>query len=221
MADRLTERAKKTLALASQEARKLGQPEVGSEHLLMGLLQEGTGVGFKVLEAEGLTYEQVRDQLGTVSRPGHELPSDHILPLSSEGEAVMGSAKRQARQLGHNYVGTEHILLGLTEVACNASRMLAERGFSVDRVRQHLFDILGCPQVRGPKMIEKIGRADSEKMKKFIGPGQVDQLVRQAIRFCWMALPAGKRNAQELEAQMRRLFERAMKDLREDDAAFR
>ena len=219
MADLFTERARKTLALADREARQLGQPQVDSVHLLMGLLQEGTGVGPQVLALEGLTYKQVRSHLGAAPQPLEEVPGDHSLPLSTEAQAVIESAKRQAEVLGHNYIGTEHILLGLTEVDGVASSMLTELGFSVARIRQ---EVLVCLGVGEPKMLESFSfSGDSEKIKEFIGPGQVDHLIRQAIQFCWMALPADKRNIQEMETQMRRIFERALKNLKEDDSAFR
>ena len=113
MLERLTERAKKVLALANQEAQRFNHEYVGTEHYLLGLVKEGTGVGANVLKNLGLDLHRVRLEVEKVVKPGPEMVQIAALPKTPRAKKVLEYALEEARNLNHNYIGTEHILLGL------------------------------------------------------------------------------------------------------------
>jgi ATP-dependent Clp protease ATP-binding subunit ClpA len=112
MFERFTDRARRIVVLAQEEARLLNHSWIGTEHLLLGLIAEGEGVAAKALEAVGMTIENTRERVQMVSSPGSSSPSGHI-PFTPDCKASLEIALREALTLGHNYIGTEHVLLGL------------------------------------------------------------------------------------------------------------
>jgi ATP-dependent Clp protease ATP-binding subunit ClpC len=112
MFERFTDRARRVVVLAQDEARLLNHNYIGTEHILLGLIHENEGVGAKALEALGVTLDAVREQVRDIIGEGNQTPSGHI-PFTPRAKKVLELSLREALQLGHNYIGTEHILLGL------------------------------------------------------------------------------------------------------------
>ena len=144
MFERFTDRARRVVVLAQEEARLLNHNYIGTEHLLLGLIHEGEGVGAKALESLGIGLEVVRGKVNEIIGEGTASPEGHI-PFTPRAKKVLELSLREALQLGHNYIGTEHLLLGLVREADGvASRTLAEIGCSVERVRGQVTQILSA-----------------------------------------------------------------------------
>ena len=114
MFERFTDRARRVVVLAQEEARMLNHNYIGTEHLLLGLIHEGEGVAAKALDSMGITLTGAREQVQDIIGPGQQAPSGHI-PFTPRAKKVLELSLREALQLGHNYIGTEHILLALLE----------------------------------------------------------------------------------------------------------
>jgi len=112
--ERFTDRARRVVVLAQEEARLLNHNYIGTEHILLGLIHEGEGVAAKALESLGISLEAVRSQVEEIIGQGGSSPSGHI-PFTPRAKKVLELSLREALQLGHNYIGTEHILLALLE----------------------------------------------------------------------------------------------------------
>ena len=112
MFERFTDRARRVVVLAQEEARLLNHSYIGTEHILLGLIHEGEGVAAKALESLNISLEAVRAQVEEIIGQGGSSPSGHI-PFTPRAKKVLELSLREALQLGHNYIGTEHILLGL------------------------------------------------------------------------------------------------------------
>src|SRR6266542_3752547 len=112
MFERFTDRARRVAVLAQEEARMLHHDHIGTEHILLGLIGEGEGVAAKALESLGISLEAVRQHVGEITGQGQQAPAGHI-PFTPCAKNVLELSLREALQLGHNYIGTEHILLGL------------------------------------------------------------------------------------------------------------
>jgi ATP-dependent Clp protease ATP-binding subunit ClpC len=142
MFERFTDRAHRTLALAQEEARALHQDRVGTEHFLLGLLREGEGVAAKALESLGISLETVRQQVQEIIGQGQQAPSGHIR-FSPRAKKVLELSRREALQLGHHYIGTEHILLGLIrEGEGVAAQVLVRLGADLSTVRERVIQLL-------------------------------------------------------------------------------
>lgn len=143
MFERFTERARKVVYLAQQEAARLGHNVVGTEHLLLGLLSEGEGVAAKALESLDIRLDKIRDEVEKIIGSGETNPFGEI-PFTPRAKRVLELAVDEGRQLGHNYVGTEHILLGLIrEGEGVAAQVLKNLGADLDRVRKEVIALLG------------------------------------------------------------------------------
>ena len=114
MFERFTDRARLVVVLAQEEARMLHHDHIGTEHILLGLIRGGDGVAARALESLGISLEAVRQHVGEITGQGQRAPSGHI-PFTPRATKVLELSLREALQLGHNYIGTEHILLGLLE----------------------------------------------------------------------------------------------------------
>ena len=142
MFERFTDRARRVVVLAQEEARHLDHNYIGTEHILLGLIHEGEGVAAKALESLGIALEGVRQQVEEIIGQGQQAPSGHI-PFTPRAKKVLELSLREALQLGHNYIGTEHILLGLIrEGEGVAAQVLVKLGASFDRVRQQVVQLL-------------------------------------------------------------------------------
>jgi ATP-dependent Clp protease ATP-binding subunit ClpA len=143
MFERFTDRARRVVVLAQEEARMLNHNYIGTEHILLGLIHEGEGVAAKALESLGISLEAVRQQVEEIIGQGQQAPSGHI-PFTPRAKKVLELSLREALQLGHNYIGTEHILLGLIrEGEGVAAQVLVKLGGDLNRVRQQVIAVLG------------------------------------------------------------------------------
>jgi ATP-dependent Clp protease ATP-binding subunit ClpC len=142
MFERFTDRARRVVVLAQEEARMLNHNYIGTEHILLGLIHEGEGVAAKALEALNISLEAVRAQVEEIIGQGQQAPSGHI-PFTPRAKKVLELSLREALQLGHNYIGTEHILLGLIrEGEGVAAQVLVKLGADLNRVRQQVIQLL-------------------------------------------------------------------------------
>jgi len=145
MYERFTERAKKVLELAMQEAQRFNHEYIGTEHVLLGLVKEGSGVGANVLRNMDVDLEKVRLEVEKIVQKGPDMVSMGKLPQTPRAKKVVEYAIEEARSLGHNYVGTEHILLGLLrEQEGVAARVLMNLGLKLDDVREEVLNLLGA-----------------------------------------------------------------------------
>ena len=142
MFERFTDRARRVVVLAQEEARMLNHNYIGTEHILLGLIHEGEGVAAKALESLGISLEGVREQVEEIIGQGQTAPAGHI-PFTPRAKKVLELSLREALQLGHNYIGTEHILLGLIrEGEGVAAQVLQKLGADLNRVRQQVIQLL-------------------------------------------------------------------------------
>ncbi|ASB86679.1 Clp protease ClpX [Bacillus glycinifermentans] len=148
MFGRFTERAQKVLALAQEEALRLGHNNIGTEHILLGLVREGEGIAAKALQALGLSPDKIQKEVESLIGRGQEMSqSIHYTPRAKK---VTELAMDEARKLGHSYVGTEHILLGLIrEGEGVAARVLNNLGVSLNKARQQVLQLLGSNESGG------------------------------------------------------------------------
>ena len=150
MFERFTDRARRVVVLAQEEARMLNHNYIGTEHILLGLIHEGEGVAAKALESLGISLEAVRQQVEEIIGQGQQAPSGHI-PFTPRAKKVLELSLREALQLGHNYIGTEHILLGLIrEGEGVAAQVLVKLGADLNRVRQQVIQLLSGFQGKEP-----------------------------------------------------------------------
>ncbi|WPF82852.1 ATP-dependent Clp protease ATP-binding subunit [Sanguibacter sp. 4.1] len=150
MFERFTDRARRVVVLAQEEARMLNHNYIGTEHILLGLIHEGEGVAAKALESLGISLDAVRSQVTEIIGEGQQAPSGHI-PFTPRAKKVLELSLREALQLGHNYIGTEHILLGLIrEGEGVAAQVLTKLGADLNRVRQQVIQLLSGYQGKEP-----------------------------------------------------------------------
>ncbi len=204
MFERFTDRARRVVVLAQEEARMLNHNYIGTEHILLGLIHEGEGVAAKALESLGISLEAVRQQVEEIIGQGQEAPSGHI-PFTPRAKKVLELSLRESRQLGHDYIGTEHILLGLIrEGEGVAAQVLVKLGADLNRVRQRVIELLqghrdeadpaasaalprqrGLPQEIIAARLHAIGaRLSAVEQRTGTGPdtGELDQQIEQVLR---------------------------------------
>jgi hypothetical protein len=144
--ERFTERARQVVVLAQEEARALGHSYIGSEHILLGLLREEEGLAARVLESLGVTLERVRAQVERIVSRGDEVTGGQQIPFTPRAKRVLELAQREALSLGQNYIGTEHILLGLArEDEGVATRILLDFDVDADTIRNEVIRMLSGP----------------------------------------------------------------------------
>ncbi|MFM1784708.1 MAG: hypothetical protein RLZZ579_985 [Actinomycetota bacterium] len=142
MFEKFTDKARRVVVLAQEEAKLLNHNYIGTEHILLGLIHEGEGVAAKALEALGINLEQVREQVQEIIGQGQQSPSGHI-PFTPRAKKVLELSLREALQLGHSYIGTEHLLLGLIrEGEGVAAQVLTKLGADTNKVRQQVIQLL-------------------------------------------------------------------------------
>ncbi|KIH97523.1 NDP-hexose 4-ketoreductase [Streptomonospora alba] len=200
MFERFTDRARRVVVLAQEEARMLNHNYIGTEHILLGLIHEGEGVAAKALESLGISLEAVRQQVEEIIGQGQQAPSGHI-PFTPRAKKVLELSLREALQLGHNYIGTEHILLGLIrEGEGVAAQVLVKLGADLNRVRQQVIQLLHGYQGKEPQatgassestpstslVLDQFGRnltqaARESKLDPVIGRDQEIERVMQVL----------------------------------------
>jgi ATP-dependent Clp protease ATP-binding subunit ClpC len=140
--ERFTDRSRRVVVLAQEEARMLNHNYIGTEHILLGLVHEGEGVAARALDSMSITLESIRREVQDAIGQGQAAPTGHI-PFTPRAKKVLELSLREALQLGHNYIGTEHILLGLIrEGEGVAAQVLEKLGVDLDRVRQAVIQLL-------------------------------------------------------------------------------
>jgi ATP-dependent Clp protease ATP-binding subunit ClpC len=150
MYERFTERARRVVVLAQEEARILNHDYIGTEHILLGLIGEGEGVAAQALESLGISLQAARQQVEEIIGQGRQAPSGHIR-LTAPAKEVLELSLREALQLGHDYIGTEHILLGLIrEGEGVAAQVLVKLGADPDRIRQQVIQLLAGSHGKEP-----------------------------------------------------------------------
>jgi ATP-dependent Clp protease ATP-binding subunit ClpC len=198
MFERFTDRARRVVVLAQEEARMLNHNYIGTEHILLGLIHEGEGVAAKALESLGISLEAVRSQVEEIIGQGQAAPTGHI-PFTPRAKKVLELSLREALQLGHNYIGTEHILLGLIrEGEGVAAQVLQKLGADLNRVRQQVIQLLsgytggkgeGQPGEQAPQgsmVLDQFGRnltqaARESKLDPVIGREKEIERVMQVL----------------------------------------
>jgi len=175
MFERFTDRARRVVVLAQEEARLLNHDYIGTEHILLGLIQEGDGVAARALQSLGISLDAVRARVEDIIGRGDEQSPSHI-PFTPRAKKVLELSLREALQLSHNYIGTEHILLGLIrEGEGVAAQVLVELGGDLERVRQEVKRILGTA---GPVPGEQAGRSGQPPIAMVAGgPGAYQELA--------------------------------------------
>jgi ATP-dependent Clp protease ATP-binding subunit ClpC len=150
MFERFTDRARRVVVLAQQEARRLDHNYIGTEHILLGLIHEGEGVAARALESLGISLDAVRQQVEEIIGRGQQAPSGHI-PFTPRAKKVLELSLRESLQLGHDYIGTEHILLGLLREGDGvAAQVLVRLGADLNQVRQQVIRLLHGHQGKEP-----------------------------------------------------------------------
>src|SRR5437764_366732 len=198
MFERFTDRARRVVVLAQEEARMLNHNYIGTEHILLGLIHEGEGVAAKALESLGISLEAVRQQVEEIIGQGQAAPTGHM-PFTPRAKKVLELSLREALQLGHNYIGTEHILLGLIrEGEGVAAQVLQKLGADLNRVRQQVIQLLsgytggkgetapGEQAPQGSMVLDQFGRnltqlARDTKLDPVIGREKEIERVMQVL----------------------------------------
>jgi ATP-dependent Clp protease ATP-binding subunit ClpC len=194
---RFSDSARRVVVLAQEEARKLNHNYIGTEHLLLGLIQEGEGIAAKALESFQVNLEAVRGQVVEVIGRGSSAPSGHI-PFTPRAKKVLELSLREALQLGHNYIGTEHILLGLIrEGEGVAAKVLVKLGVDLERLRNQVLkslsgggsptgELTGGEGGQGALMLDQFGRnltelAAQNKLDPVVGREKEIERVMQVL----------------------------------------
>jgi ATP-dependent Clp protease ATP-binding subunit ClpC len=173
MFERFTDRARRVVVLAQEEAKMLNHNYIGTEHILLGLIHEGEGVAAKALESLGISLDAVREQVQDIIGQGQQQPTGHI-PFTPRAKKVLELSLREALQLGHNYIGTEHILLGLIrEGEGVAAQVLVKLGADLNRVRQQVIQLLSGYQGK-----EQVAAGVKEESSATQGSTVLDQFGR-------------------------------------------
>jgi hypothetical protein len=155
MFERFTDRARRAVALAQEEAKRLNHNYIGTEHILLGLIHEGEGVAAKALESLGISLDAVRQQVEEIIGQGQQPPSEHV-PFTPRAKKVLELSLRESKQLGHSYIGTEHILLGLIREGDGvAAQVLVKLGADLNRVRQQVIQLLHGYQGEEPRLARR------------------------------------------------------------------
>jgi ATP-dependent Clp protease ATP-binding subunit ClpC len=163
--ERFTDRARRVVVLAQEEARMLNHNYIGTEHILLGLVRERDGIAAKALASLNIRLDAVRGEVEDIIGQGQAPTTGHI-PFTPRAKKVLELSLREALQLGHNYIGTEHILLGLIrEGEGVAAQVLQKLGAGLDRVRQTVIQILSG-YAAGARAGKIEGGAEMAKMEE-------------------------------------------------------
>ncbi len=165
MFERFTDRARKVMALANQEAQRFNHEYIGTEHILLGLVKEGSGVGANVLKNLDVDLRKVRLEVEKLVKSGPDMVTMGKLPQTPRAKKVIEYAIEEARNLNHNYVGTEHLLLGLLrEHDGVAAQVLMNLGLKLEEVREEVLNLLGAGvESEEPQAQEKQGQSRKSK----------------------------------------------------------
>jgi ATP-dependent Clp protease ATP-binding subunit ClpC len=164
MFERFTDRARRTIVFAQDEARGLNHNWIGTEHLLLALIREGHGVGAKALESMQISLDAARQQVESMIGRGQNPVGDGHIPFTPRAKKVLELSLREALQLGHDYIGTEHILLGLIRESDGvAAQVLVNLSCDLNRARQQVIQLLHGHQGRQP-VLSTIGEELGDRL---------------------------------------------------------
>jgi Clp amino terminal domain, pathogenicity island component len=185
MFERFTDRARRVVVLAQEEARHLNHNHIGTEHILLGLIHEQEGIAAIALTELGISLEGARAQVVEIVGQGDEAPTSHI-PFTPRAKKVLELSLREALQLGHNYIGTEHILLGLIrEGEGVAAQVLTSQGAGLDRVRRQVVQVLATSTGSAERVVGGGPRMSQQAVTAMVtgGPGAfVEQGPPELVR---------------------------------------
>ena len=150
MFQRFTDRARRVVVLAQHEARTLDHDYIGTEHILLGLIDEGQGVATTALTSMGISLEEMRQTVRDTIGRGAQPPESGHIPFTPQAKKVLELSLRESMQLGHDYIGTEHVLLALIREGGGAAQLLASAGVDLDRARQQVTELLYGHREAGP-----------------------------------------------------------------------
>ncbi len=181
MFERFTDRARNVVVLAQDEARMLNHNYIGTEHILLGLIHESRGIAAKALEAAGIGLEPARQRVAEIIGPGQLAPSGHI-PFTPRAKKILELSLREALQLSHNYIGTEHILLGLIREGDGvAVHVLADLGADLNRLRQEVVQLqAGNPmteEMPRPARTQASARAAAARAESSAQARKLDEIL--------------------------------------------
>ncbi|HMR50749.1 MAG TPA: Clp protease N-terminal domain-containing protein, partial [Arachnia sp.] len=188
MFERFTDRARRVIVLAQDEAKLLNHNYIGTEHILLGLIHEGEGVAAKALESLGISLEAVREQVEEIIGQGQQVPTGHI-PFTPRAKKVLELSLREALQMNHQYIGTEHILLGLIrEGEGVAAQVLIKLGADLNRVRSTVLQLLsgyqgreaslsGAPEAGPEKTSSQVLDQFGRNLTQAAREGQLDPVI--------------------------------------------
>ena len=166
MYERFTDRARKVMQLANQEAQRFNHEYIGTEHILLGLVKEGSGVAANVLKNLDVDLRKIRLEVEKIVQSGPDMVTMGKLPQTPRAKKVIEYAMEEARNLNHNYVGTEHLLLGLLrEQEGVAAQVLMNLGLKLEDVRDEVLNLLGHNE-GGEGVSERAGASSSGKSSK-------------------------------------------------------
>jgi hypothetical protein len=209
MFERFTDKARRVVVLAQEEARRLGHGHIGTEHILLGLLREDDGLAGRALDALGVGLEPARDRLEAEAGRGPG-QSGHI-PFTPEAKRTLELSLREALQLGQNYIDTEHILLGLVrDPASLGARILAELGATPDEVRQRVLELAPGPAASAGQVRRVAAAAGRTRVAGDPTAGYGSLSSRLAALERWAGLVPDLADLDEQIAQMRRDTEAAI-----------
>ena len=164
MFERFSSRGRQVVVLAQQEALALNHNYIGTEHILLGLLREEDGGAARVLETLGVGVEEVREQVSRIVGFGDDVPTTGQIPFTPRAKKVLELALREALSLGHNHVGTEHLLLGLArENEGVASRILLDLGVDAEQIRTAVLETIGGAMPRPTPIVRLRGKRRSRR----------------------------------------------------------
>ena len=167
MFDKFTDRARKIIALAQKEAERFSHDYIGTEHILLGLVKEGSGVAVTALNNLGVDVDKVRNEVEKLVTPQSTDGPSTPLPFTPQAKKVLELASEEARHLGHPYIGTEHILLGLLrENESVAAQVLINLDLKLEDVRAEILDLLGASDPSGGSMSASQGKTEKHRSSK-------------------------------------------------------
>jgi ATP-dependent Clp protease ATP-binding subunit ClpC len=219
MFERFTDRSRQVIVLAQEEARMLDHNYIGTEHILLGLIRESDGCAARALESLGISLDAVRQQVEEIIGRGQEAPTGPV-PFTPRAKKVLALSLRESLQLGHNYIGTEHILLGLLREGDGvAAQVLVRLGADLNRVRQQVIQLLHGYQAQD---VESAGSRPGERARAVLPDDAVawfDALDRRLTALeRWVSMQPDLEDLDREIAQVRREKEAAI-DRQDSQAA--
>jgi ATP-dependent Clp protease ATP-binding subunit ClpA len=190
MFERFTDRARRVVVLAQEDARLLNHNYIGTEHLLLGLIHEGHGVAAQALESLGISLEAVRQQVEQIIGRGQQAPSGHV-PFTPRAKKVLELAMRESDALGHVHIDTEHLLLGLIREGHGvAAQVLVKLGGDLNSVRQQVIRLLPSQAGTGPAgASRRLGKGERQRLidDALARTGYLDQRLAAVERWVGLA----------------------------------